>query len=185
MEQASGSIGCAGWDSGNVADVGKALDDDDSVAAFVCSADTDNAPFGIVNLLDKRDPTCETRDKLDCGSLLLGVPPGMGKIDGSGRLTGDWGGLTRDDLVVRCVFTSSWPLLFTEVADMYSAMNAWKANGKKNGRAQADPTDATMIQSMANEGIRASGLVHIPVCSFYEALDNVLTKKVTASYPCI
>lgn len=111
MAQASGSTGCAGWDPGNVADVGKALDDDDGVATFVCSADTDNAPFWIVNLLDERDPACETRDKLDCGSLLLGVPPGMGKIDGSGRLTGDWGGLTRDDLVVRYVFTLSFPPL--------------------------------------------------------------------------
>lgn len=80
---------------------------DDGIQNFVCGAGTDNAPFWITNVLDNRISGCNEKPFIDCGTVVMGVLPGLNAMDGSGVVTGKWGGLTRDDLVIRLVILHS------------------------------------------------------------------------------
>ncbi|KAE9964378.1 hypothetical protein EG328_010498 [Venturia inaequalis] len=139
VAQSTSSTGCDGWDPGNVKDVASGpLATNDGIQNFACGAGTDNAPYWITNVLDNRIDGCTAKAFNDCGRVVMVVLPGMNSIDGSGVVTGAWGGF---------------------------ALNAWKKNGEENGWAKADPATADTVRDMYSNGIRATGIVNIPVSS--------------------
>jgi hypothetical protein len=110
VPQASGSTGCDGWDptkyiltTGTIAEH---LSHDNGVQNFVCGAGTSNAPYWITNIIDTSVSGCNVVRGV-CGDVTFNILPGIASLGGSG-LEGSWGGLTRDDLVIRSVMLNTF-----------------------------------------------------------------------------
>jgi hypothetical protein len=86
--------------------------------------------------------------------------PGFDTLDGS-----QWGGLRAAELVT-------------------TAVRAWKKNGKKNGWESADMSTPQGQAEIIENGLKAIGMVNIPVCSFEEAFGNAWPDKKTDNWPC-
>ncbi|KAH8903098.1 hypothetical protein BR93DRAFT_941010 [Coniochaeta sp. PMI_546] len=136
------------------------LSHDDGIQNFVCSPSLE--PYWISSVSTSRG-LC-VPPMANCLSVDFGTLPGISKLGGSG-FESKWDGITRDQLV-------------------NNAVNAWKANGKKNGWAKTNAYDPKSVQDIINQGLNAPGLVNIPVCSFAEAYNNARQKIVTPNYPC-
>lgn len=98
VPQSSGSSGCDGWKPTDV-DIASTLSSGDATQSFVCGPGTNLQPYWINTINDGRQTGCNPA-RGDCGTVSFGKLPGIAKLGGSG-LDGDWGGLTRDDLVQR------------------------------------------------------------------------------------
>lgn len=115
----------------------------------------------------KRSP----RERTDCSPAgQPGVPycpsfnfeqlRGWDTLDGT-----QWGGLNRAEFVT-------------------AAVRVWKHNDKKNGWESADPTTPQGQNEIMEQGLKAMGMVNIPVCSFEEAIGNAWPGIETDNWPC-
>ena len=52
---------------------------------------------------------------------------------------------------------------------VYSALNTYAANNNQNGGTEIDPTSEDALNDIFDNGIRAAGVIQIPVCSAQEA----------------
>lgn len=123
-----------------------------------------------------------------CQTILLEFLPGFKTLDGT-----QWGGITKNDLVIGWVFGSArHQYSMRSRVGLISgnrAVNSFQANGQKNGGTPpADPSSDSLISSIQDNGIRAAGIINIPVCTAKEATDNWSSvssgKKKSAHYPC-
>jgi hypothetical protein len=70
------------------------------------------------------------------------------------------------------------------------AVNSFNANGKKNGWPLIDATNNDQLNDIFNNGIRAVGVVQIPVCTAEEAFGNwerhgrISGGDLSAHFPC-
>ena len=139
---------------------------DDGLASYVCY---DGGLYYLVGA------TGGAGDSLDCGDSggdgtavactdnTLPVMPGVDQLDGKA-----WGGVLRDDLVA-------------------GAVNSYRAAGNENGGPPADPTNEGTLDDIFNNGIRAAGVIQIPVCTADEAQSNwsnIARKGKSVHFPC-
>ncbi|OKL58597.1 hypothetical protein UA08_06382 [Talaromyces atroroseus] len=105
-------------------------------------------------------PTCG----LSCGDWPLEMPPGLTALNGS---DGVWGNLTKADFIV-------------------GALNGYEANGNANGWDTLDPMTTTGWSDLWEYGVRAPGVVNIPVCDVDTAYANWAEgyKSTDSYYPC-
>ena len=54
----------------------------------------------------------------------------------------------------------------------FSAVNSFNANGQKNGWPLIDASNDDQLNDIFDNGIRAVGVVQIPVCTADEAFNN-------------
>lgn len=110
--------------------------------------------------------------------------PGVDKLDGKA-----WGDLTVEDIVRGSVAT--WKSkgnkndgkVSVENQDIVKQMNAYTDPAVEN-------PDKSFFETVRNDGVRAAGVIAIPVCDGWEATDgwdsayNTLNFKPSETYPC-
>ncbi|RDW87891.1 hypothetical protein BP5796_03585 [Coleophoma crateriformis] len=136
-------------------------------ANFVCNK-ADNSAYWLMNIIDQAPEGCRPTTlpasigNIPCKTPRLSSLPGADKLDGTA-----WAGVTQEDLVAGSVAT-------------------WTANGNANG-GTFDLSSWDALTSIVDDGIRAPGFMNIPVCSFGEAITNMINKNEitkSANYPC-
>lgn len=130
----------------------------------------DGRPYWIMAVDEPRNGNCQAVGALTCSTPrpILRIPPGLKELDGK-----KWGGITKEDLV-------------------RSAMNSKAANGGRNGWQALNGLDWKALNDVQDNGVRAKGVVNIPICSFREAADNAgwagpngsEMNRGAANYPC-
>ncbi|CAF9932295.1 MAG: hypothetical protein HETSPECPRED_008325 [Heterodermia speciosa] len=152
---------------GTIDPVKKYISVDIGDASFVCYNNIIYYLVGASGLVD--DCFGSAEDNELCDSTLapsLKALPGLGELDGN-----QWGGVLKDDFII-------------------GAVNSYAANGNQNGWAATDPTSADALDDIFDNGLRAAGVVQIPVCSAEEAYGNWLyainsgKTAMSAHYPC-
>lgn len=86
----------------------------------------------------------------NCGTPrpTLKIPPGIKELDGK-----KWGGIIQEVLV-------------------RSALNSKQADRGRNCWVALDGLSYDALNDVQDNGVRAKGVVNIPICSFREAADN-------------